>query len=221
MRFQILGKKLGMTEFYHGDKVVPCTVIEASPNVVTQIKTPAKDGYSAIQVGFGKQKPQRMTKPVKGHFGKGGIAPTRHLREFRLDRGEESPFKIGDMLTVEAGLTPGDYVDVTATSKGKGFQGVMKKYNFKGFISSHGTHEFFRHGGSIGCRLTPGRVFKGKKMPGQMGNKQVTVQNLVVYKVDGDKNLIFVKGAVPGARGGMVRVAIATKRNGAKADLDA
>lgn len=221
MRFQLLGKKLGMTQVYYEDAVVPVTVIQVGPCVVTQVKTVEKDGYSAIQVGFLSQKAHRLTKPELGHLQKNGLEPQRHLQEIRLDAGETSKYKVGDVIHLGEGFNVGDFVDVAGTSKGKGFQGVMKRHNFAGFRATHGTHEYFRHGGAIGCRLTPGRVFKGKRMGGQMGNERVTVQNLVVYKVDVARNLVFVRGAVPGARGGLVTVFKARKKADAKAKLTA
>lgn len=216
-RFQIPGTKLGMTQLYDGDKVVPVTVVEAAPVVITQIKTPEADGYAALQVGFGTQKEQRVNKPEMGHLKKNDLAAVRGLQEIRLMPGEEKNYKVGDKISLADGFKDGDILDVIGTSKGKGFQGVMKRHNFKGFLATHGTHEYFRHGGAIGCRLTPGRVFKGKKMPGQMGNKRTTVQNLKLFKIDADKNLLFIKGAVPGHKGGHVTVCASVKKgHGAK-----
>lgn len=201
----LLGKKLGMTQYFDDEgNIVPCTVIEAGPCTVTQIKTVDTDGYNAIQIGFYSQKEGRVTKAMKGHYAKAGVAPAKLLREFRLN--DVSGYTVGQVLSIADVLEVGQKVDVTGTSKGKGFGGVMKRHNFRGFIRSHGTHEFFRHGGSIGTRLTPGHVQKGQKMPGQMGNKRVTVQGLTITKIEADKNLVYIRGGVPGAPGKLVSV---------------
>ncbi|MCB9761377.1 MAG: 50S ribosomal protein L3 [Alphaproteobacteria bacterium] len=209
----LLGRKVGMTQFFNEDgNVVPCTVIEAGPCTVLQVKTGAtKDGYNAIQVGFGEQKEHRITKPQKGHFDKAGATPKQHVREFRM--GDVSGYTVGQQITVGDVFQVGQRVDVIGTSKGKGYSGVMKRHNFRGFLRSHGTHEFFRHGGSIGTRLTPGHVAKGTRMSGQMGNKRVTVMNLLVAKVDPEKNLVYLRGAIPGATGGLVSVRGTMKTN--------
>jgi large subunit ribosomal protein L3 len=201
----ILGRKIGMTQFFDDDgKVVPVTVVQAGPCPILQIKTVDTDGYNAIQVGFHPQKAQRITKAQKGHFDKAGVPVTKVIREFRVE--DPTQYEVGQLLTVGEIFKAGDKVDVTGTSKGKGFGGVMKKHNFAGFIRSHGTHEFFRHGGSIGTRLTPGHVAKGRKMPGQEGNKRVTVMSLTVAKVDAEQNLIFIRGGIPGSRNKLVMV---------------
>ncbi len=206
----ILGRKVGMTQFFDEDnKVVPCTVIEAGPCAVLQVKTEESDGYHAVQLGFDDQKEQRVTKPMKGHFAKAGAAPKKFIREIRVE--DASGYSAGQTITLADTWKVGDKVDVTGTSKGKGFSGVMKRHNFRGFLRSHGVHEYFRHGGSIGTRLTPGHVAKGTKMPGHMGNEQVTVQNLTIAKVDAERNLLFVKGGIPGAKGGYVIVRSAVK----------
>ena len=219
MSHGILGTKVGMTQLFDADarKVVPVTVVHVEPNIVLRRFTQKADGYSAVQVGYLEKNPNRATRPEAGQFAAAAAAagapvtPKKVVREFRL---ESDP---GDDLAVGSAVTAGSlagtaFVDVAGTSKGKGYQGVMKKYNFKGFIRSHGTHEFFRHGGSIGTRLTPGHVLKGKKMPGQMGNKRVTTQNLRLHSVDEAKNLLFIVGAVPGSKGGVVEVRPAVKR---------
>lgn len=210
----LLGRKLGMTQLYEEDgTVVPCTVVQTGPCRVLQVKTEdGGDGYNAIQLGFGSQKAQRISKAQAGHFAKSDSAPSRVVREIRVSKDQASSFQPGQELDTSEIFSAGDIVDVIGTSKGRGFAGVMKKYNFAGFIRSHGTHEFFRHGGSIGTRLTPGHVVKGKKMPGRMGGVQVTVQNLLVAKVDAERHLVFVRGGVPGAKGAFVKVRKSVKK---------
>lgn len=195
----ILGTKVGMTQVWKGDKAVPVTVILAGPCPVVQRKTADRDGYEAVQLGFQSQKAQRVNKPAKGHFAKAGVEPVKFLRELRGFNPE------GDTVTVSI-FNPGEIVDVTGTSKGHGFTGVMKKWNFAGGYDSHGAHKVHRHGGSIGNRKTPGRVFKGKKMAGRWGNEKVTIQGLEVVDVLESENLILVKGSVPGANGSLVVV---------------
>ncbi|MFI3326579.1 MAG: 50S ribosomal protein L3 [Clostridia bacterium] len=202
MKKAIIGKKIGMTQIFdEKGKVVPVTVVEAGPCVVTQIKTVANDGYEAIQVGFGDQKPQRMTKPLLGHFAKGDVAPKRTLKEFRLE--DISAYSVGDLIKAEVFET-GEKIDVTGTSKGKGYAGVIKRWNFHRLKETHGTGPVHRHGGSSGQCSDPSRVFKGLKMAGHLGAEKVTVQNLSVVKVDAENNLIAVKGAIPGPNGGTV-----------------
>ena len=206
----ILGRKIGMTQFFDEDnRVVPCTVIEAGPCAVLQGKTEESDGYHAVQLGFDDQKEQRVTKPMQGHFAKTGVAPKKFIREIRVE--DANGYSAGQTITLGDTWKVGDKVDVTGTSKGKGFSGVMKRHNFRGFLRSHGVHEYFRHGGSVGTRLTPGHVAKGTKMPGRMGNEQVTVQNLTIAKIDTERNLLFIKGGIPGANGGYVIVRSAVK----------
>ena len=206
----LLGKKIGMTQLFDDNgKFVPVTVVEAGPCAVLQVKTTATDGYNAIQLGFDDQKAQRVNKPDTGHFAKSGSTPKKFVREIRLD--DASSYEAGGSVAVGDLFNAGDKIDVTGTSKGRGFAGVMKRHNFRGFIRTHGTHEFFRHGGSIGTRLTPGHVAKGRKMPGHMGSERVTVQNLTIVKVDGERNLLFVKGGLPGPNGGYVIVRSASK----------
>ncbi len=197
-----------MTQVYDGENtLVPVTVIEAGPCPVTQIKTAQSDGYEAVQIGFGAQKEQRMTKPALGHFKKAGTENLRKLAEFRVENASE--FKLGDVITV-AKFSEGQMVDVIGTSKGRGFQGVMKRYNFDGQPQTHG-HMMHRRPGSVGCRQTPGHVYKGRKMPGHMGQVRCTTQNHPIVKVLEDKNILFIKGSIPGAKGDIVIVRPAKK----------
>lgn len=200
----IIGKKIGMTSIYDvNGKNIPCTVIEAGPCVVTQVKTPETDGYNALQLGFGDQKESRVNKPSMGHFKKAGAAPKKKLVEFRDFEGEHN---LGDAIRVDI-FTEGEYVDVAGTSKGKGFQGVVKRHNFRGVgDATHGQHNRMRAPGSIGAASYPARVFKGMRMAGQMGNKRVKVTNLQVMKVFPEKNLLVLKGAVPGPKNSYVIV---------------
>ena len=201
MKKAIIGKKLGMTQLFDANgNVVPVTVIEAGPCVVAQKKTTENDGYEAVQIGYGDLKASKVNKPMKGHFAKGDVAPKKVLREFRLE--DTSAINVGDIIKADA-FAEGDAVDVRGTSKGKGYAGVIKRWNFSRLKESHGTGPVHRHGGSLGV-IDPARVFKGKKMAGHLGNERVTVQNLSVVKVDAEKNIIAVKGAVPGPKGGIV-----------------
>ncbi len=201
MKKAIIGKKLGMTQLFDNNgNVVPVTVIEAGPCVVAQKKTTENDGYEAVQVGYGDLKASKVNKPMKGHFAKGDVAPKKVLREFRLE--DTSALNVGDIIKADV-FEEGDAVDVRGTSKGKGYAGVIKRWNFGRLKESHGTGPVHRHGGSLGV-IDPARVFKGKKMAGHLGNEKVTVQNLSVVKVDAEKNIIAVKGAVPGPKGGIV-----------------
>lgn len=205
----LLGTKLGMTQVWdENNKLVPVTVVEISPNVVTQLRTPEVDGYSAVQIAYGQIDPRKVTQPLTGHFEKAGVTPRRHLTELRTD--DTSGYSLGQELTVGI-FAPGLKVDVVGTSKGKGFAGVMKRHNFKGVSSSHGSHRNHRKPGSIGASSTPSRVFKGMRMAGRMGGDRVTVLNLTVHSVDLEKGLLLVKGAVPGARGRIVFVRNAVK----------
>lgn len=212
----LLGRKLGMTQLFEDDgTVVPVTVVEAGPCTVLQVKSDeGKDGYNALLLGFGSQKKQRVNKAATGQLKAAGQqdTPPSNRGEIRVDAARVSASSVGDTLTAADVFSAGDYVDVVGTSKGRGFAGVMKRYNFAGFIRSHGTHEFFRHGGSIGTRLTPGHVLKGKKMPGHMGAARTTVQNLKLVKVDAERNLLFLRGGVPGPNGGNVTVRKAIKK---------
>ncbi len=202
----IFGKKVGMTQIFdENDKIVPVTVIQAEPNTVCQVKTAETDGYEAVQLGFGDIKEKKVNKPMGGHFAKQGVAPRRYLREVRVESGAERT--LGELQTVAA-FADVKKVDVTGTSKGKGFAGVIRRYGFAGGPGGHGAH-FHRAPGSVGQCATPSRVFKGVRMPGHMGCDRVTVKNLEVVRVDEDMNLILVKGAVPGGKNGIVRVRMA------------
>ena len=202
----IYGKKVGMTQvFAEDDTVIPVTVIQAEPNKVCQVKTTDTDGYEAVQMGFGEIKPQKVNKPMTGHFAKQGTEPTRYLREVRVE--DASQYSVGDTQTVAA-FADIQKVDVTGVSKGKGFQGVIKRHGFGGGPGGHGAH-FHRAPGSIGQCASPSRVFKGVRLPGHMGCDTVTVKNLQVVRVVEDQNLILVKGAVPGGKNAIVRVRMA------------
>lgn len=205
----LLGTKLGMTQVWdENNKLIPVTVVSITPNVVTQVRTEEVDGYVAVQIAYGQIDPRKVNKPAAGHFDKAGVTPRRHLTEIRTpDAGEYTP---GQELAVDI-FEAGQYVDVVGTSKGKGFAGVMKRHNFKGVSASHGSHRNHRKPGSIGASSTPSRVFKGMRMAGRMGGERVTVQGLKVHSIDLEKNLILVKGAVPGARGRLVFVRNAVK----------
>ena len=205
----VLGEKLGMTQVWDADnRVVPVTVVKAGPCVVTQVRSIEKDGYAAVQIAFGEIDPRKVNKPEKGHFERAGVAPRRHLVELRTaDAGE---YTAGQEVTAEV-FASGQHVDVTGKSKGKGFAGVMKRHNFKGLGAGHGVQRKHRSPGSIGACATPGRVFKGVRMAGRMGNERVTVQNLTVHAIDADKGLLLIKGAVPGPNGGLVLVKTAAK----------
>jgi len=205
----LLGKKLGMTQVWDANnKLVPVTVVEITPNVVTQLRSQDVDGYTAVQIAYGQIDPRKVTKPLTGHFDKAGVTPRRHLTELRTD--DTSEYSLGQELTVDI-FEPGKKVDVMGTSKGKGFAGVMKRHNFAGVSSSHGSHRNHRKPGSIGASSTPSRVFKGMRMAGRMGGDRVTVLNLTVHSVDLEKGILLVKGAVPGARGRIVFVRNAVK----------
>ena len=210
MKKAIIGKKIGMTQIFdETGKVTPVTVIEAGPCVVVQKKTMETDGYEAIQMGYGDLKPNRVNKPMKGHFAKGDVAPKKHLKEFRMD--DCAALNVGDIVKADVFET-GDYVDVSGISKGKGFAGVIKRYNNHRLKETHGTGPVARQSGSMGTCSTPSRIFKGKKMPGQMGAEKVTVQNLTVVKIDAENNLIAVKGAIPGPKKGIVTIINSVKK---------
>ncbi len=200
----IIGKKIGMTSIYDADgKNIPCTVIEAGPCVITQVKSTETDGYNALQLGFGDQKERRVNMPAMGHFKKSGSTPKKKLVEFRDFDGE---YKLGDTVLVDI-FEEGEFVDVAGTSKGKGFQGVVNRHNYRGVgDATHGQHNRLRAPGSIGAASYPARVFKGMRMAGQMGNERVKVSNLKVVKVFPEKNLLLVKGAIPGAKNSYVIV---------------
>ena len=204
----ILGAKLGMTQVWDNNKVVPVTVVQAGPCVVTQVRTTDKDGYSAVQLAYGAIDPRKVNKPRTGHFAKAGATPRRHLVELRTsDAGE---YAVGQEITAEV-FDTGAVVDVVGTSKGKGTAGVMKRHGFKGLGASHGTQRKHRSPGSIGGCATPGRVFKGLRMAGRMGMARITTQNLTVHRVDPERGLLLIKGAVPGPKGGLVLVKTAAK----------
>ena len=208
MKKALIGKKVGMTQIFDENGVViPVTVIEAGPCVVAQVKTLENDGYEAVQLGFGEVKEKHLNKPVKGHFAKANVVAKKHLREFRLDSIEG--IKVGDELKADI-FAAGEKIDVQGTSKGKGFQGVIKRHGQHRGPMGHGSM-YHRRPGSMGATSTPGRVFKGKKLPGHMGRVTVTIQNLDVVKVDMDKNVILVKGSVPGAKGSILKIKSAIK----------
>lgn len=200
----ILGTKLGMTQvFDENNRVVPVTVVQAGPNVVTQVRTPDKDGYSAVQLAFGAIDPRKVNKPKSGHFAKAGVTPRRHLVELRTaDAGD---YELGQEITADV-FEAGALVDVVGTSKGKGFAGTIKRHGFHRQGASHGTQAVHRKPGSIGGCATPGRVFKGMRMAGRMGSNRVTTQNLLVHRVENESGLLLIKGAVPGPKGGLVLV---------------
>ena len=205
----ILGTKLGMTQvFDENNRVVPVTVIKAGPNVVTQIRTQERDGYSAVQVAFGAIDPRKVNKPTTGQFEKAGVTPRRHVTEIRTDDAES--YEVGQEITLDI-FEPGAQVDVTGTSKGKGFAGVMKRHGFKGVGASHGQHKNHRKPGSIGGASYPARVFKGMRMAGRMGNNRHTTQNLTIQGVDAENGVLLIKGAIPGPKGGVVLVRTAVK----------
>jgi large subunit ribosomal protein L3 len=209
----VLGEKLGMTQVFDAsNRMIPVTVVKAGPCVVTQIRTPDKDGYSAVQIAYGAIDPRKVNKPEAGHFAKAGVPPRRYLVEIRTD--DISAYTVGQEITADVFAPEGDKplrVDVVGTSKGKGYAGVMKRHNFKGLGAAHGVHRAHRKPGSIGACATPARVFKGTRMAGRMGHVRTTTQNLTVHAIDAERGLLLIKGAVPGPRGGMVLVRTAAK----------
>lgn len=210
MKNAIIGKKIGMTQIFdEKGKVIPVTVVEAGPCVVVQKKTVENEGYNALQLGFGDIKPQRVNKPLKGHFAKGDVALKRTLKEFRYD--DCDALSVGDIVKADC-FAVGDIIDATGTSKGKGFAGTVKRYNNAKLRETHGTGPVHRHAGSMGACSSPSRIFKGKKMPGHMGAVTITVQNLEVVKVDVENNLIAIKGAIPGPKKGTVTLTSAIKK---------
>jgi len=205
----LLGTKLGMTQTWdENNRVVPVTVIQAGPCVVTGVRTADRDGYDGVQIAFGDIDPRKVTKPLRGHFDKAGVTPRRHLLELRT--ADASEYTLGQEIKAEA-FEAGERVDVSATSKGKGFAGVMKRHGFHGLRATHGVHKKHRSPGSIGGCATPGRVFKGLRMAGRMGAEQVTTQNVSVHAIDVERGLILLKGAVPGPKGGLVLIRNAAK----------
>lgn len=210
----IIGKKLGMTQVFKEDgTLVPVTAVYAGPCTVVQIKTKEKDGYSALQVGFENRKVKHTKKPLQGHFKKANIAPKRVLYEFKAADSEIQSYKLGQEITVDSIFKQNDFIDVSGTSKGRGYTGVMKRHHFHGADAGHGTHEHYRHGGSISMSSTPGHVMKGKRMAGHSGNANVTVQNLRVVQIDKEKNILLIKGAIPGASGGYIIINKAVKKS--------
>ena len=208
MKKGIIGKKIGMTQIFdEKGNVIPVTVIEATPNVVAQVKTVETDGYNSIQLGYGEIKDKHINKPEKGHFAKAGLTAKKHLREFRLETVEG--YKVGDEVKADI-FQAGEKVDIQGTTKGKGFQGVIKRHGQHRGPMGHGSM-YHRRPGSMGPTSTPGRVFKGKKLPGHMGRETVTIQNLDIVRVDMDKNVILVKGSVPGAKGAILKIKSAVK----------
>ena len=204
----ILGAKLGMTQVWDNNRVVPVTVVQAGPCVVTQVRGADSDGYSAVQLAFGAVDPRKVNKPVAGHYAKADVAPRRHIVELRTT--DASDYTLGQEVTVET-FAAGDRIDVTGKTKGKGFAGVMKRHGFHGLKASHGVERKHRSPGSIGACATPGRVFKGVRMAGRMGSRRFTVQNLIVQSVDPEQNLLLVRGAIPGPAGALVLVRGAAK----------
>ncbi len=214
MGIGLIGKKLGMTQIFGENGIaIPVTVVKTGPCFVVQKKTPEHDGYAALQLGFEEiTKATRANKPRTGHFKKANLPPMTRLKEFRVDQEELAGVENGAEIAIDL-LQPGDFIDVSGVSIGKGTAGVIKRHGFHGAPGGHGTHEFFRHGGSIGQNTTPGRTLKGKKMAGRMGNRKVTVQNLKVIEVRGDTNIVMIEGAVPGPRNGYVILRKAVKKH--------
>ncbi|MEN8237849.1 MAG: 50S ribosomal protein L3 [Actinomycetota bacterium] len=209
----IIGEKLGMTQIFDDEnRAVPVTAVKAGPVVITQIKRVETDGYNAVQIAFKEMSPSKAGRPATGHFAKAGVAPQRHVVEVRVD--DPGAFELGQSITIADVLEAGAKADVTAVSKGKGFAGAMKRHNFKGQGASHGVHKVHRAPGAVGACATPARVFKGKRMPGRMGGDQVTTLNLEVVSVDAERNLLLLRGAVPGPKGAVVLVRKAVKVRG-------
>lgn len=222
MPIQIMGKKMGMTQvFGPGGTRIPVTVVDTSPCTVVQVKSQASDGYDAVQLGYEDRKPHKATKPLQGHFRKASVRPKRHLRESRLGPEEASGFSPGDTITAAGLFKPGDWVDVTGTTKGRGFTGVMKRHNFAGSKATHGSHEYKRHGGAIGMHAQPAHTLRGHRMAGQYGAERVTVQNLQVVAVRDTDNLVLIRGAIPGAPSGLILIRHAKKKAGKRAAAQA
>lgn len=214
-RLGLIGRKIGMTQVFENGERIPVTVVELGPNVVVQKKTTAsKDGYDALQLGFDPVEHRKVPKPEQGHFARADVKPCRILREFRLEANELEPYDVGGEVKADI-FSENEIVDVTGTTKGKGFQGVVRRHGMKGAKQeSHGTHEQFRHVGSIGCRTTPGEVHKGKRLPGHMGDVRVTTQNVRIVKIDLENNRVLIRGSVPGARNSYVVVRKSAKKTG-------
>ena len=209
----ILGEKLGMTQIFDdGSRAIPVTIIKAGPVHVTQIKRPESDGYAAIQIAYKELPERQITQPVAGHFAKAGVPPARHIVEVHVDDPDE--YKLGQVIRASDLFSEGSKADVAGVSKGKGFTGVMKRHNFKGQGASHGAHKVHRAPGAIGAASTPARVFRGKKMPGRMGGDRTTILNLDVVKIDAERDILMLRGAVPGPRGAVVIIRAAVKSNG-------
>jgi large subunit ribosomal protein L3 len=208
LKMGLLGRKIGMTQVFHEDgTALGVTAVSVGPCVVVAQRTPEKHGYSAVQLGFEEEVPRLLSRPSAGYFAKANVGkPLRHLREVRLEPQDVAKYEVGKVLRAVDVFKEGDVIDVTGTTKGKGYQGVMKRHKMAGDSDTHGTHEFFRHGGSIGCRLTPGRVHKGKRMTGLMGNVKNTASDLVIVKVLEEKDVVLVKGAIPGGANGLVLI---------------
>jgi len=208
LKMGLLGRKIGMTQVFHEDgTALGVTAVSVGPCVVVAQRTPEKHGYSAVQLGFEEEVPRLLSRPSAGYFAKANVGkPLRHLREVRLEPQDVAKYEVGKVLRAVDVFKEGDVIDVTGTTKGKGYQGVMKRHRMAGDTDTHGTHEFFRHGGSIGCRLTPGRVHKGKRMSGLMGNVKCTSSDLVIVKVMEDKDVVLVKGAIPGPANGLILI---------------
>jgi large subunit ribosomal protein L3 len=208
LKMGLLGRKIGMTQVFHDDgTALGVTAVSVGPCVVVAQRTPEKHGYSAVQLGFEEELPRLLSRPSAGYFAKANVGkPLRHLREVRLEPKDVAKYEVGKVLRAVDVFKEGDVIDVVGTTKGKGYQGVMKKHKMAGDTDTHGTHEFFRHGGSIGCRLTPGRVHKGKRMTGLMGNVKNTASDLVIVKVLEEKDVVLVKGAIPGGTNGLVLI---------------
>jgi large subunit ribosomal protein L3 len=212
----IIGKKLGMTQYFADDgTVVRCSVIESDLTVVGK-RTQAKDGYDALVVGLGERKEKATTKPVAGQFKKAGQTPKRFTRELRMPADTVATYEVGGKVKLEEVFEPGQFVDVQGTTRGRGFTGVMRRWSFAGAVTSHGSHEYKRHGGSIGTNLTPGRTLPGLKMPGQYGNETISVLNLKVAKIVAEQNLLLIDGGIPGPRNGLVTVRGAVKKSGGR-----
>ncbi len=215
LQIGLLGRKLGMTQIYEADgTVVPVTLVEVGPCRVLQVKSDTgKDGYNAIQLAWGTQKASRISKALTGHLARSSSEAPRWIAEIRVSAEAAASYTVGQTIGAADVFAVGGLVDVIGTSKGRGFTGVMKRHHFRGFIRTHGSHEYFRHGGSIGTRLTPGMTLKGKKMGGQSGNVQVTVQNIRVAKVDAERNVVFIHGSVPGPKGGLIKLRKSVKKD--------
>lgn len=211
MQKGIIAKKIGMTQLFdEAGNVIPVTVVEAGPCPVVQKKTLQNDGYEAVQIGFGDVTSKHITKPKQGHFDKADVAPKRHLKEFRFEAAVQEGLNVGDLIKADT-FAVGDKVDISGTSKGKGYAGVIKRHNFSRLKESHGTGPVHRHPGSMGAGSSPSKVMKGKGLPGHMGAEAVTVQNLEVVKIDAENNLIALKGAIPGPKGGIVYITDSVK----------